>query len=263
MSPERHPSPRAAAVDPRRVGVLALGLPDGTRLEDHVHAWPQLVYASHGVLTVRTDEGTWILPPRRAVWVPAGLLHSLEATGEVRLRTLYLHPEAAAGLPERAAVMDVAPLLRELVLEIVRRGGLTDETPDQERLLGVLRDLLVATPEAPFELAWPRDPRARRVAERLHRRPRLDLDHAALAAHSGASERTLERLFRRETGETLGAWRRRSRLFHALRLLAAGTSVSETAWEVGYATPSAFIAAFRRTLGRTPGEFLARPEPTP
>jgi AraC-like DNA-binding protein len=106
-------------------------------------------------------------------------------------------------------------------------------------------------PEMPLDLAMPSDPRARRAAELLRANPgTASLDSIARAA--GASKRTLERMFRLETGMGLGRWRQQLRLSHALRLLAQGEPVTSVALESGYQSTSAFIAMFRRALGTTP-----------
>ena len=73
---------------------------------------------------------------------------------------------------------------------------------------------------------------------------------------AGASRRTLERIFRAETGMSLGQWRRRQKLLRALKLVAAGESVKTIAMELGYNGASAFVAMFRRELGQTPKRYF-------
>ena len=150
----------------------------------------------------------------------------------------------------------MSPLLRELVLDVVRRGCLDDSDPVEARLAAVVIDQLSTTTEVQLELVRPRDARARRVAERVLSDVSAHETLAGLAAGSGASPRTLERLFRAETGTTFGRWRQRARLLEALRRLATGASVTTTAFDVGYDSPSAFIAMFKRTLGRTPRRYF-------
>src|ERR671923_127352 len=72
----------------------------------------------------------------------------------------------------------------------------------------------------------------------------------------GASGRTLARLFAAETGMGFERWRTTARLAAALPPLAGGMAVGATARQVGYATPSAFVAAFRREIGTTPAEYF-------
>lgn len=237
---------------------LALGLPSGLVLEEHAHPWPQLVFASEGALSVETGEGTWVVPSLRAVWVPAGRDHALRAHGAARLRTLYLRPDLVRALPASIAVVAVPALLRELVLHVCERGHLDGAVPAEARLARVLVDQLAATPQAPFELPWPRDPRARRLATRLRNDPGARSPLTELAFGSGASVRTLERLFLAETGVSLGRWRQQARLLAGLERLALGHSVTRVALTVGYDSTSAFIAMFKRALGVTPSRHRAR-----
>ena len=115
--------------------------------------------------------------------------------------------------------------------------------PEQKRMAGVLVDQLRAVPMVPLQLPMPADPRAHRAAQLMLADPASNAI-PAIARKSGASVRTLERLFREETTMPLGAWQRRMRLLHALRLLAAGESVTTVALETGYESPSAFVAMF-------------------
>ena len=228
----------------------------GTKLEAHAHDWAQLVFASEGVMTVRTDEGAWVVPPERALWVPPVVEHSIAMAGRVTMRTLYLAPDLVGDrLPVRPAVVQVSPLIREVILHIVERGMLRWESVADVRLAEVVVDLLAVVPAAPLELRDPRDPRALRAAERLRSGDSWEVSIEALAAAVGASRRTLERLFLRDTGLTLGRWRQQARLLRALEMLAAGDSVTQVAYGVGYQSPSAFIQLFRTHFGTTPGRY--------
>lgn len=237
---------------------LAVGYPPGFRLDEHTHDWDQLVHAVEGVLEVRTAAGVWIVPPERAVWVPSGVPHAVECVGRVAMRTLYFPSGSVPSLGRQCCVVRVSALLRELVLHAIVEAPLVPALAAHERLRGVIFDQLAELPELPLELRWPRDARATLVAKRLARDPASTASLSLLARGSGASLRTLERLFRAETGLPLGKWRCQVRLHAALRLLAAGRAVTEVAFDVGYESPSAFIAMFRRELGVTPGKYAAQ-----
>jgi AraC-like DNA-binding protein/quercetin dioxygenase-like cupin family protein len=241
---------------------LSLELPTGFSLSAHSHEWPQFIYASKGVLTVTVDgsdrSGTWVVPSHRGVWVPARIEHRLETTGETLFRTLYLNPSLCPQVPDGCCVMGVTPLLRELILEIASRRTLKRRVPEESRLAHVLVDQLASTTEVPLDLTWPQDSRARRVANALNTDLAVNRPLSDIAQGSGASVRTLERLFLIETGVNLGQWRQRARLLHALRMLASGESVTSVALAVGYDSTSAFIAAFKRSLGATPGSYFKR-----
>jgi len=255
-----NPDPRLAPVPeelPRPVLGVAADWCHGERIPRHRHRRAQLVYAAEGVMTVTTADGSWVVPPLRAVWVPGGTDHAIRMAGRVRMRTLYVEPAVRADLPQRCCVIGVSPLLREGILRAVAwprpypLGGV------EERLVAVLLDEIDPTPVAPLHLPLPADPRLRRVADALLARPDLELGAAGWARLAGASPRTLARLFQRETGMSFGAWRRQLRLLDALERLAAGESVTAVALSLGYAGPSAFIAMFRRQLGTTPGDYFA------
>jgi AraC-like DNA-binding protein/quercetin dioxygenase-like cupin family protein len=234
---------------------LAVTFRHGAVIGRHAHSWGQLVFAKHGVMRVVTGGAAWLVPATRAIWLPAGLIHEISMRGEVAMRTLYLAPARAEALGSEATALDVSPLLRELILHILKLGMLSSARPEHDRLAGLLMDLLAAAPPEPLFLPLPRDTRARRVAERVQDQPHSDDHLGRLAREAGASLRTLQRLFPRETGLTLEAWRQRARLIHAAARLSAGASVTHAAMDCGYQSVGAFIAAFRRQFGVTPGRY--------
>jgi AraC-like DNA-binding protein len=218
--------------------------------------WDQLIYASRGVLTVHTDDGAWVIPPDRAVWVPAGVAHRLTMAGRTSIRTLYFRAGLVI-LDTACRAVTVAPLARELILHVIRLSPLDLAVPAHERLFGVLVDQLTALPVAPLGLPMPVDPRAGAAAAMIEAGPAATESVTALARRAGASRRTLERLFRAETGLSVGQWRERARLLAALPLLAQGEPVAAVAHRVGYATASAFGTMFRRTLGVSPTRYFS------
>jgi len=234
---------------------LSVTYRDGHLLDRHTHPWAQLVYAASGTMRVTTPDATWLVPPTRAIWAPGGTPHEIEMRGTVAMRTLYLAP--AGNRPELAGcrAIEVAPLLRELILHIVRIGMLDAEDPAHARLEDLLVDLLAAAETAPLQLPLPRDPRAAGFAERLLRDPGDMASLSELARGSGASLRTLQRLFLAETSLSLEAWRGRVRMQQAVVSLSAGAPVTEAALDAGYQSASAFIAAFKRTFGVTPARY--------
>jgi AraC-like DNA-binding protein len=227
---------------------------DFTFARDRSH-WHELIYASAGVMSVHTDAGSWVVPPHRAVWVPAGLDRSIEVSAGLAMRSLYFKPRVAASLPRECCVLNVTPLLRELILHTVDIGMLNRVIPAHARLIGVLIDQLRALRTVPLQLPQPIDARARRVAALLTDDPGSTLPLGALARRAGASARTMQRLFAAETNMTFARWRERRRLLHALRLLAGGEPVTSVAMELGYASPSAFTAMFRRAFATTPSRY--------
>ncbi|HTD51703.1 MAG TPA: helix-turn-helix transcriptional regulator [Thermoanaerobaculia bacterium] len=256
MSRKRQPRPHPRDSDGLLVRTWATTHSPGASIPPHSHDWNQLVYASEGVMSVHTAHGTWVVPPDRAVWVPAGVEHWEDMSGRVTVRSLYFAAKLSHALPSECRAVNVPPLLRELILHTIRLGLLHQDVPREARLAGILLDQLEALPAVPLQLPMPRDPRARIFAGLLERHPGAVRKLTAFAREVGASRRTLERLFRAETHLTLGRWRQRLRLIHALRHLATGRSVTRVALDLGYDSPSAFVAMFKRELGTTPGRYF-------
>lgn len=235
------------------------------RIDWHDHAVNQLISPGIGVLVVSTPTGTWAVPPHRAVWIPAGIAHAHEAHGPSEMRTLCFAADVNPLRLDRPTVLAVSPLLREIVAVLTGAAHSTDGTspdlppdlPHEQRrnLERVALDQLQRVEALPLGLPAPRDARLRDVAALLTADPGDGRTLAELGAAVGASERTLSRLFRAETGMSFPQWRAQLRLHHSLRLLAGGASVTSVAAACGYATPSAFIESFRRAFGTTPGAY--------
>lgn len=222
----------------------------------HFHDRDQLVYASQGVMSVVTRAGIWVVPTLRAVWIPAGVPHTITMSGTVAMRTLYLKPRLALALPRDCCVVNVSPLLRELILYACSFHALKKGVPRQRHLIDLIADQLEAIQRVPLQLPHLSDPRARHVAEILLADPANTEKLSRLCRGSGASKRTVERLFQDEVGITFGKWRQQLRLMHAVRLLAEGAKVTHAALEAGYSTPSAFICMFKKVLGFTPALYF-------
>lgn len=206
-------------------------------------------------MAVHTAAGTFVVPPTRAVWVPAALPHAISMSGAVAMRTLYFSPELWTRAPKQCRVLAVDPLLEALIMTTIRQRGLDRRRARDARLIAVLIDRLAATSALALHIPALQDARAERVAERAKAKPGGRQSLHELARGVGASARTIERLFRAETGMSFGRWRTHVRLLHGMRRLAAGDKVTSAALEAGYAGVSAFTSAFRKTFGVTPGRY--------
>jgi AraC-like DNA-binding protein len=249
------PLPRGSAV----IITLSRDYAAGHKIPLHFHDRDQLVFASRGVMTVTANDGAWVVPVHRAVWIPARTAHTIAMSGNVAMRTLYLKPRVAELRSRECCVVNVSALLKELILQACRCGSLGRRVAWQSHLVDVILDQLRTIKVAPLQLSLPEDPRALRVAEVLLADPSDPRPLKQIARTSGASRRTIERLFVEEAGTTFGKWRQQLRLMQAMRLLGGGAKVTHAALEAGYSTSSAFIAAFRKTLGSTPTRYFRDP----
>lgn len=240
-----------------QVASVSADFKSGKVIPEHYHPEHQLVFASAGVMTVHTGQNIWVVPPMRAVWIPALTPHRVVMSGMVSMRTLYLLPKLCRSLPRKCFTMNVSPLLRELILHACQFSKLRTASPVQRRIIQVLIDQLKGVHSIPLQLPQPTDSRALRVVRSLSGDPSDSRSLAALCKECGASKRTVERLFIRETKMTFGKWRQQFRLLHSVELLASGEKVTAAALGAGYNSASAFIAMFRRQLGATPKSYLA------
>jgi AraC-like DNA-binding protein/quercetin dioxygenase-like cupin family protein len=246
---------RAALTAERSPAILVstLPMPSGSRFARHTHDRHQLAWAASGVLTVIAEAGTWILPPTKALWIPAGVAHETVASGRTTMKTLYLRPAACPITWDEPQPVAATRLLAELIayLDDAALGP-----PSRDRAEALLVDLLQPVATATIEVTMPTDERALDVARALIDDPADSRSLEQWGHEVGASARTLTRAFLAGTGISFGRWRTALRLRAALPRLAAGEPIGTVAPHVGYQTPSAFVAAFRRETGLTPGAYF-------
>ena len=261
---------RDASEQPDGAAVLALKGSDeehsefrlGTRDHDwHSHLRGQLFCVETGLIQVHTAHGSWLLPPHRAGWIPPGVRHRVNISGALKGWSLSILPAACARLPEQPCVVAVD----DLMVALVRRatGWETADVPSeaQERVIAVLLDELQRVRREPLHLPLPRDRRLLRVATALLEQPDDGRTLQEWAAWAGLSPRTLSRLFKGETAISFAQWRQQVRLSQAVVRLSRGESVAHIADALGYATPSNFIAMFRRCFGVSPARYLPSTQP--
>ncbi|WP_198153983.1 helix-turn-helix transcriptional regulator [Catenuloplanes japonicus] len=223
------------------------------RRATHVHPEPVLLWSGAATLGGTVGGREWLIPPGYGLWVPGGVAHggTVVRDGELSI----LHFDAARCPIDWSEPTGVAagPLLRELIRHLCR---ITPEDVSRDAGERLLFALIAPLPTHEVQVAMPEDPRVRAVAERLVIDPADRRELADWADHVHASVRTLSRLFLAETGLSFAAWRTQVRIRAAVALLAEGRTVDATARAVGYGRPSAFIAAFRRATGQTPGLYV-------
>lgn len=224
----------------------------------HSHSWGQLLSISEGLMQVSVkDVGHWVVPPHRAVWIPAFVEHDAKAMQNVRMQNVYISPSEHLSLPDQCQVIAVTPLIKELLAAISQFEPLYDEQGADGRLVQVLLDQLHSVPQLPLHLPLPQHKALRQIAEQLMA---CSSDNRSLddwAQQLGFSERTLARYFKAETGMTFGQWRQQARLLIAITRIAEGESIANIALDLGYNNQSAFIAMFKKALGKTPAKYFS------
>lgn len=219
----------------------------------HQHRRHQLIYADAGVLTVVTAIGRWVCPPARGVWVPGGMAHAVQAARRFRLCTLYAEPGVLPLLQsDRCVIVGVPAIAREILRAALALPPTAQADHPVRQALALVPALVQTLENLSHGLPLPVDRRAHQVAERWLIEPANPTSLASIARDTGASLRTLERIFEAETGLGLAQWRSRLRLALALERLDAGDSVTTVAHDVGYANVSAFSRAFRHAHGLAP-----------
>lgn len=259
--PEAEPEPYVlpAGYMPTRerpVRLRARPLGDGIRVPDHQHAWAQVAYTPRGVIQIAVADAAWIVPPSRAIWIPPNVVHSLQVNEPSYLRTLYVHPEVIPTGLDHCRVVEVSPLLRELIAAIDVPDDALD-TPREQRLGSLILDELRRASPLPLEVPLPRDKRLLTLCNAMLADPARAWTLDQWARYAGASPRTIGRLFRQELNMSFVQWRQQVVLVQAIPLASKGYPLARIARELGYRSQSAFSAMFKRTFGRTPRAFFA------
>ena len=225
----------------------------GEHVEPHIHREHQIVHAQSGVMRVSSGAATWIIPPDRALWVPAHTEHEIFCLTAVATRTVYLSgARPGSDLPQRCEVWRVSPLLREVIIRFADEP----ETPLATHLVPLLIAELDRLDTVPISFSQVHARPLRKIQDTLLMDPADGRTLNQWAAELGIQQRTLMRRLKSETGMTFRQWRRQIRILKAIEALATGSPVTSVAYDVGYGTTSAFIEAFRQHTGRTPARYF-------
>ena len=227
----------------------------GHHIEMHSHSWSQLVYASEGVIAVESQNAYWIVPTRRAIWVPAGQPHSIKMHGRAFLQTIYFEsrPDIESDLP--CAAYEITSLLHELIVIVCSMGIIKSDTDEHRNLIDFLTFQVRKLKPFPLMVPLPNDQRAKQLASRLIENPGTDQSLAELCEECGTSLRTMQRVFSKELGLPLSRWRNQVLMVHAIQLLATDRTITQVSLELGFESVSAFIFAFRKYIGVSPGQY--------
>lgn len=226
----------------------------------HMHLRAQLLYASHGTIQVLCNDQVWIVPPKCAVWIPARVEHSMVCLSQVKLNTALIDAQAAAVMGNSCFLIRVSDLLHELLirLNLLEAESVANQT-HAEALLNALEilifDEIQTANSLPIQIPWPKDKRLSRICDLMMQSPQHTKDLNTWADEMGTSSRTLMRLFKKQTGLSYRGWIQQMHIALALSKIADGQSMSSIAEALGYSSPSAFSAMFKRHLGITPQQF--------
>jgi len=231
--------------------------PCGFKIKPHYHQCGQLIFASSGTLNVLTENGIWLVPPQRAVWMPPKQAHIINARTDATFRTVYVNTELAKKLYSDCRILFMTPLLREAILALV---DICAQPCSSQKAIALCGLILEEISDAPVEasaihLPIPVDDRVRVTIQTLLTDPTDQRNREEWAETVGASGRTIDRIFKKETGMSFGAWKRHLLLLEALKQLAENTPVTTVAFELGYSSVSSFNNMFKQTLGITPKRY--------
>ncbi|MGU9857436.1 AraC family transcriptional regulator [Pseudomonas sp. LF245] len=234
----------------------ATDYPENWVIPEHSHEKHQLLYAIEGVMVVHSAQSQWTVPSNRGFWMPCGQVHSLRCVGALKMRSVFVRPEAFPNLPSETKAVSISPLLSELIKASVSLKPPYAEDSRDARIMHLILDELALLPALPLSLPQPGDPRIQRICAALQDDPGDASTVADWSERLGLDQKTIQRLFRKETALTFGQWRQQARLLLALERIAVGEKIIDVALELGYESPSAFTSMFKKQFGKTPSQFF-------
>ncbi len=251
-------SPESLQLIPRPIVAWAGRYASGDEIAPHTHPRAQLLYAVEGVMRVLTPNSVWTIPSHRALWVPPNVEHHSFMMSDLEMRTLYVSADMSASLGRECRAIAVSGLLRELILGLLQEPAEYPIPGRGEHLVAlILMEINRATAQS-VEIPWPQDRRLQRVCQTVMNSPGVTHTIEDLAALVGASARTLIRLFPRETGLKYRQWVQQVQLAEAICRLERGEAIARIASFLGYSSPSAFTAMFKRSFGVAPNQYFAK-----
>ncbi|WP_227992619.1 MULTISPECIES: AraC family transcriptional regulator [Shewanella] len=223
----------------------------------HSHKKAQLLYAPTGCITIALEQMQYVLPPTKAAWIPAGIEHCarMQMREVVTCRSLYFDTASFIDLPDKIKIIGVNDLFKQLI-ERMSLWPWDMPAEQQKNLLSLFIEELLVAPEEMLPLPIPDDPRLKPWLAQVMSGETLPQPLNQMAKRIGASEKTISRIFIRQTGMPYQAWRQQWRLHGAIVRLAEGRSISEVAFSLDFSSDSAFISFFRQHMGETPNRFI-------
>ena len=234
----------------------ATDYPENWVIPEHSHEKHQLLYATEGVMVVHSAQNQWTVPPHRGFWMSSGHVHSLRCVGALKMRSVFVRPDSFPNLPTETKAVSISPLLSELIKASVSLKPPYAEDSRDARIMHLILDELALLPALPLSLPQPADSRIRLICQALQGEPGDASTVADWSERLGLDQKTIQRLFRKDTGMTFGQWRQQARLLLALERMAVGEKIIDVALALGYDSPSAFTSMFKKQFGKTPSHFF-------
>lgn len=231
-------------------------MPENYIVEEHQHPWGQLAYCSSGIMKVEVPGASFIIPPKRALWVPKHTPHIVSTKFGLSFRSLYIDNSVSSCLPNKTEAINVDNLLRELILKIAQWGEDYQLTEKKQRHIYFLLDELEAASRAPLHLNMPQDRRLLKITDLICSEPSDNTSLQTWSESVGATPRTINRLFQKETKMGFIEWRQRLRILYSLERIEKGDKISSLALDLGYESDSAFISMFKKHLGVSPKRYF-------
>ncbi|MGH1486623.1 MAG: AraC family transcriptional regulator [Cellvibrionaceae bacterium] len=244
---------------PENQAVPLVGLSENypnLRSEPHSHDYGQLYYCVAGSIEVKISSGIWFVAPHRAVWIPQGVVHHSSSKQRVSLRILYVDQTHYSGLPIETTVIQVSPLLRELIEGVIQQGNEWPDNHQEARLSQVTIDKIVSAPRERLYLPLPEDSRALFACQLMQAQAELHIDIQVICQQAGLSQRTLVRILQSELKMSLQQWKQQLLLMKSIVMMSEKKSITHIAMDLGYANPSAFITMFKKAMGVAPNEYF-------
>lgn len=256
----------------------------------HSHEWGEFVYSFSGVIEITINDKRYLVLPHYGIWVPPNAAHQWINNnrgrdgsrgrdsrqegndkqrgdnsracndsracddGSAQYCSVYIAWDFCLEFCMLPCSVQISPLMRSMLHHLRDMAGF-HSSDEQERFLHVFMDQLRSAPCIDSYLPASSDARLSGLLSELEQNPGDNRSVKQLARALGMTERTLARRCRKELGITLLEWRQRLRIIKALGLLEEGAHVEHIALELGYSSSSAFIAMFKRLMGKTPAQF--------
>lgn len=247
FDPDEMPRPVISTEVPRKE--------NDDELPIHKHRKGQLVVSAQGSVACRTLDGIRIVPSNGAVWVPGGVAHRIAIPDNGRSYCLFIDP-AIAPLPDTCATFSINPMLREMIMHMAKLPALYPLGGPTNRLAQVILDELAQMKAEPLHFPVTTHPKIQQIAAALLEAPDDRRTIREWARKVATSERTLARLILRHTGMTFGRWRQQLHIVIAVQKLGSGATVQAISQDLGYDSPSAFTAMFKKYMGQPPRRYL-------